>query len=317
MQPAKRQAGGLPVEVVLVWALFAVVTVEVLVTYSRIPPRELYHVSGSGIEGGLSRALVFVNFPVALVALAVLGLIYTRLPGRGYRGVAILAAVLSAAVFWPGIVSQADLDARLVNAVAAIGVLLALVLTGAVASKGGVSRSSWHRADWVRAALAIVLLVAALPWLAADLGLYSNGVPLLGRLFQSGQFLPERPGLPNFAPAVHHGHHHGMDGVLLVLTALLLSRRVASRAALAAYLSLMFCYGVANFANDFWIEQVVKRGWTSWEIPNVTEPRVSVAWSLIVIASVGLWALWVRLVDWSGDEESSLRTEPDRLPARR
>jgi hypothetical protein len=317
LQTGKRQAAGLPVEVVLVWVLFAVVTVEVLVTYSRIPSRELYHVSGSGIEGGLSRALVFVNFPVALVALAVLGLIYTRLPGGGYRGVAILAAVLSAAVFWPGIVSQADLDARPVNAVAAIGVLLALVLTGAVASKGGVSTSSWQRADWVRVALAIVLLVAALPWLAADLGLYSNGVPLLGRLFQSGQFLPERPGLPNFAPAVHHGHHHGMDGVLLVLTALLLSRRPARRAALAAYLSLMFCYGVANFANDFWIEQVVKRGWTSWEIPNVTEPRVSVAWSLIVIASVGLWALWVRLVDWSGDEESSLRTEPDRLPARR
>ena len=317
MQIAKRQAAGLPVEVVLVWVLFAVVTVEVLVTYSRIPSRELYHVSGSGIEGGLSRALVFVNFPVALVALAVLGLIYTRLPGRAYRGVAILAAVLSAAVFWPGIVSQADLDARPVNAVAAIGVLLALVLTGAVGSKGGVSRSSWHREDWVRAALALVLLVAALPWLAADLGLYSNGVPLLGRLFQSGQFLPERPGLPNFAPAVHHGHHHGLDGVLLVLTALVLSRRVARRAALAAYLSLMFCYGIANFANDFWIEQVVKRGWTSWEIPNVTEPRVSVAWSMIVIASVGLWALWVRLVDWSGDEESSLRTEPDRLPARR
>ena len=317
MQTAKRQAAGLPVEVVLVWMLFTVVTVEVLVTYSRIPSRELYHVSGSGIEGGLSRALVFVNFPVALVALAVLGVIYTRLPGRTYRAVAILAAVLSAAVFWPGVVSQADLDARPVNAVAAIGVLLALVLTGVVASKGGLSRSSWHRADWVRTALAIVLLVAALPWLAADLGLYSNGVPLLGRLFQSGQFLPERPGFPKFAPAVHHGHHHGMDGVLLVLTALLLSRRLGRRAALAAYLSLMFCYGVANFANDFWIEQVVKRSWTSWEIPSVTEPRLSIAWSLIVIAAVSLWALWIRLVDWSGDEESSLRTEPDRLPARR
>jgi hypothetical protein len=161
------------------------------------------------------------------------------------------------------------------------------------------------------------LLVAALPWLAADLGLYSNGVPLLGKLFQSGQVLPERPGLPTFGPAVHHGHHHGMDGVLLVLTALLLSRRVGRRPVLAAYLSLMFCYGVANFANDFWIEQVVKRGWTSWEIPSVTEPRLSVAWSLIVIAAVGMWALWVRLVDWSGDEESSLRPEPDRLPARR
>jgi hypothetical protein len=317
LQIRKRQPVGLPVEVALVWMLFAVVTAEVVVTYSRIPHGELYHVSGSGIEGGLSRALVFLNFPVALVTLAVLGLIYTRLPGRSYRAVAILAAVLSAAVFWPGIVSQADLDARPVNAVAAIGVLLALMLTGVVANRGGLSRRPWHTADWLRAALAIVLLVAALPWLAADLGLYSNGVPLLGKLFQSGQFLPERPGLPNFAPAVHHGHHHGMDGFLLVLTALLLSRRVARRAALAAYLSLMFCYGVANFANDFWIEQVVKRGWTRWEIPNVTEPRVSIAWSLIVIAAVSLWALWVRLVDWSGDEESSLRTEPDRLPARR
>jgi hypothetical protein len=317
LQTAKRQAAGLPVEVALVWMLFAVVTSEVVVTYSRIPARALYHVSGSGIEGGLSRALVLVNFPVALVALAVLGLIYTRLPGRNYRAVAILAAVLSAAVFWPGIVSQADLDARPVNAVAAIGVLLALVLSGAVARKGGLSTRSWQRADLVRAAVAIVLLVAALPWLAADLGLYSNGVPLLGRLFQSGQFLPERPGLPNFAPAVHHGHHHGMDGVLLVWTALLLSRRLARRAALAAYLSLMLCYGVGNFANDFWLEQIVKRGWTSWEIPGVTEPRVSIAWSLIVIAAVSLWALWVRLVDWSGDEESSLRTQPDRLPARR
>jgi hypothetical protein len=317
LQPAKRQAGGLPVEVVLVWMLFAVVTVEILVTYSRIPSRELYHVSGSGIEGGLSRALVFVNFPVALVALALLGLIYTRLPGRSYRAVAILAGVLSAAVFWPGIVSQADLDARPANAVAAIGVLLAVALSGVAASRGGLSRRRWQRADWLRAALAIVLVVAALPWLAADLGLYSNGVPLLGRLFQSGQFLNEQPGLPNLAPAVHHGHHHGMDGVLLVWTALLLSRRVSRRAALAAYLSLMFCYGVGNFANDFWLEQIVKRGWTSWEIPSVTEPRLSIAWSVIVIAAVSLWALWVRLVDWSGDEESSLRTEPDRLPARR
>ena len=317
MRTRKRQTAGLPVEVALVWMLFVVVAVEVVVTYSRIPSRQLYHVSGSGIEGGLSRVLVFANFPVALVALAVLGLIYTRLPARSYRAVAILAGVLCAAVAWPGVVSQANIDARPVNAVAAIGVVLALVLTGVVAREGGLSRRSWHKADWVRVALALVLLVAALPWLAADLGLYSSGVPLLGRLFQSGQFLPERPGLPTFAPAVHHGHHHGMDGVLLVLTVLLLSRRVTRRAALAAYLSLMFCYGVANFANDFWIEQVVKRGWTSWEIPNVTAPRVSIAWSLIVIAAVGLWALWVRLVDWSGDEESSLRTEPDRLSARR
>jgi hypothetical protein len=297
--------------------LFAVVTTEILVTYSRIPSRELYHVSGSGIEGGLSRALVFVNFPVALVALGVLPLIYRRLPGRSYRAVAILAGVLCAVVFWPGVVKASNLDARPVNAVAAIGVLLTLLLSDVVGRSGSLSSRPWQRADWVRVALAVAFLVAALPWLAADLGLYSNGVPLLGRLFQSGEFLPERPGLPTFAPAVHHGHHHGMDGVLLVLTALLFSRRLERRPVLAAYVSLMFCYGIGNFANDFWLEQVVKRGWTSWEIPDVTVPRLSVAWSLIVIAAVALWALWVRLVDWSGDEESPLRTEPDRLPARR
>jgi len=297
--------------------LFAVLTTEILVTYSRIPSRELYHVSGSGIEGGLSRALVFVNFPVALVALAVLALVFARLPGRGYRAVAILSGVLCAAVFWPGVVSAANLDARPVNAVASVGVLLALLLSDVVARRGGLSSRPWHRADWVRVALAAIFLVAALPWLAADLGLYSNGVPLLGKLFQSGEYLPERPGLPTIAPAVHHGHHHGMDGVLLVLTALLFSRRLERRPVLAAYVSLMFCYGVGNFANDFWIEQVVKRGWTSWEIPDVTTPRLSVAWSVIVIAAVALWALWVRLVDWSGDEKSPLRTEPHRLPTRR
>jgi hypothetical protein len=297
--------------------LFAVVTTEILVTYSRVPARELYHVSGSGIEGGLSRALVFLNFPVALVALGVLPLIYTRLSGRNHKAVAILAGVLCAAVLWPGVVKAANLDARPVNAIAAVGVLLALLLSDVVARTASLSRKPWQRSDWVRVTLAAFFLVAALPWLAADLGFYSNGVPLLGRLFQSGQFLPERPGLPTFAPAVHHGHHHGMDGVLLVLTALLFSRRVERRPVLAGYLSLMFCYGIGNFANDFWIEQVVKRGWTSWEIPDVAVPRLSVAWSLIVIAAVALWALWVRLVDWSGDEESPLRTEPDGLPARR
>jgi hypothetical protein len=260
---------------------------------------------------------VFVNFPLALVALGILPFVYTRLPGRNYKAVAILSGVLCSAVLWPGVVKTANLDARPVNAIAAVGVLLALLLSDVVARSGRLSRKPWQRSDWVRVILAVAFLVAALPWLAADLGFFSNGVPLLGRLFQSGQFLPERPGLPTFAPAVHHGHHHGMDGVLLVLTVLLFSRRVERRPALAGYLSLMFCYGVANFANDFWIEQVVKRGWTSWEIPDVTVPRLSIAWSLIVIAAVGLWALWVRLVDWSGDEESPLRTEPDGLPARR
>ena len=53
----------------------------------------------------------------------------------------------------------------------------------------------------------------------------------------------------------HHGHHHGMDGLLLILSALLLSRALnqikggALGIVVSAYLALMFCYGAANIAN--------------------------------------------------------------------
>ena len=44
--------------VVEVWLLVAVDLLLALVTYSRLPAHELYNVSGTGLEGGLSRALV-------------------------------------------------------------------------------------------------------------------------------------------------------------------------------------------------------------------------------------------------------------------
>ena len=99
------------------------------------------------------------------------------------------------------------------------------------------------------------------------------------------------PGAASAKPGGHHGHHHGMDGVLLVLTVLLLSRQVGRRPVFAAYLSLMFCYGVGNIANDFWIEQVFKLGWTTWQIPDVLEPRLTIAWGVIVLAASALWWL--------------------------
>jgi hypothetical protein len=278
---------GLPVEVALVWLLFALVATEILVTYSRLPARELYHVSGSGLEGGASRSLVFANFPTALVAIAVVCVLFERVP----RLIALLAIGLCAAVFWPGVVSQANLDAKAVNAIAALGVLLALALTVRVARRDGLSRARWRRSDAGRVALAVPLVLLASPWFAADLGFFLDGVPLLGRIFQTGHYRHRVAGLPPFPPAVHHGHHHGMDGLLLVLSALLLSRVVAGVRALAAYLSLMLCYGIGNIANDAWIEQVLKRGWTTWQIPNVLEPKASAAWGVIVAAAAVVW--WV------------------------
>ena len=205
------------------------------------------------------------------------------------------AAVLCAVVFWPGVVSQANLDAKPANAPAAAGVLLALGLTVHAARACRVCVRPWQGPDWGRLGLAAVVGFIALPWIGAELGFFLDGVPLLGSIFQTGKHIRDVQGLPAFPPAVHHGHHHGMDGLLLVLTALLLSRVVGSlrsralRTAFAAYLALMFCYGVGNIANDFWLEQVVKRGWATWEIPNVLEPRITVAWAVIALQYRGRW----------------------------
>jgi hypothetical protein len=316
-----RRLGGIPLEVLLVWAGFGVVGVEILVAYSRLPAHELYHVSGGGIALGLGRLATYLNFPVAVAALAVLALVWEQLPRRPYRAAALVAVALCAVVFWPGVVDEGDLDARPVNLLPLAGVALALLITLAVLRP--ITTRPWQRGDWFRVGFAVVLLVGALPWLAADLGFYSNHVPLLGRFFESGEIVPMGPGQQKLGPAVHHGHHHGLDGMLLILTPFLLSRRLGDvrgrglRNVLAGYLALMFCYGVGNYANDFWLEQVVKRGWTTWQIPSVLQPRLTVAWSLIVIAAIVVWALWARLVDWDDDEESPLRTESHGIPARR
>src|SRR6266516_1605482 len=119
----------LPNELVIVWVLFALVTLAVLVTYARLGPEELYRVSGTGLAAGLSRALVYVNFPVGIAALAALVVLFDRLRSRGLRIAVVVAATLCAVVFWPGVIDQGNLDAKWVNAVPALGVGLAVLLT--------------------------------------------------------------------------------------------------------------------------------------------------------------------------------------------
>jgi hypothetical protein len=290
---------SLPLEVAAVWLLFVVVAAEILATYSRLPARELYHVSGSGLSGGASRVLVFSDFPTALVAIAVLALVADRLSSRVVTAAALVAVVLCAAVFWPGVVDEADLDAKPVNVLAALGVLVAVALT-AVALRQRAAWSGRRAGDRLRLAAPAGALFIGLPWMAAELGFFLTGVPGLDRLFQTGQYLP-----PPSPPAVHHGHHHGMDGVLLLLSAGLLSRVVPSvrrpwvRVATGVYLALMAVYGIGNIANDAWIEQVVKRGWTTWEIPSVLRPSLTIAWGVIVLGAAALYAAsvwWSRRV---------------------
>ena len=264
-------------EALAAWALFGAVTLAVLVTYSRLDTAELYNVSHEGLTGGFGRAVVLLNFPVALVAIALALLAMAALP-RGAWLVAGPAIALAAAVVVT--VDQNDLDARWVNVLPALGVVLALSLTVAAARVAGTSFAPWRAGDRARVVVATVILVLSLPWLAAELGLHLPGDVFLGE-----EPYPENDG--RVIAAVHLGHHHGGDGALLVLTALLLSRvRIAPgvlRAILTSYLGTMLAYGAVNFAQDLWREQVIKRGWTEVDIPSALVPGARPIWLVIVV----------------------------------
>jgi hypothetical protein len=52
----------------------------------------------------------------------------------------------------------------------------------------------------------------------------------------------------------------------------------------------MLVYGWTNIVNDPWIEQVVNRGWTSWQVPDVLFPSFSLAWAAMLIAAAVFYA---------------------------
>ena len=287
-------------EVTILWALSLLVAAEVFATYARLPAHELYHVSENGRGAGAGRALVFLNWPVALVAIPILAVVAADARSRAVSRLAVVAAVLCAALFWPGMVDQVDLDARWANAVAAIGVLLALALTVVAVRRRGLGPRKRAAGDPARLVIVTVLILLALPWLVADLGFLIGRWPLLGSVYYSDEWYAPF-GHARAHRAVHAGDHHGGVGALLVVSVLLLSRTLAAltprmRAFVGVYLAVLGLYGLANIANDFWLEQVVKRGWTTWEIPDVTTPKASVAWGVIILAAAAIWGTWV----WRG-----------------
>jgi hypothetical protein len=287
----ERERGPGLADALVVWALFAVVAVEIVVTYARLPAVELYHTSGGGLEAGLSRALIFLGYPFSIAAIALAAIAAARLGTRWATAAALAAGVLCATIGLPGVIDQSDLDARPVNAFAGVGVALALGLTVvALARKGLGAVRPLGGADALRAVVVLLLLLAAIPWLFAELGFYVSDVAVLGRIFIAKEIRPLPGGEPSLH-AVHLGEHHGMNGVLVAISALVLSRvprqmpSRRGRLALTAYLSLMLVYGLANALQDFWTEQLVKRGTLSARIPSLIRPDISWSWAAILLCA--------------------------------
>jgi hypothetical protein len=278
-------------EALFVWGAAALFATAIFVTYARLPPEELYHTSGSGIDAGASRVVVWVGYPFSIVAVALAGIAAARIGTRGAAVLAVVAVALCATIGFPGVIDQSDLDARPINGLAAVGVALALGLTIFSVARDGVGPTRpAGPLDAARALLAAMLVFAALPWLFAELGFYVSDVPLLGKIFLAEEVKGSLGAEPSLH-AVHLGEHHGLDGIGLALVAVFLSRvprqlaNPAGRVALTIYLSLMLVYGLANALQDFWNEQLVKRGTVSAKIPSLIRPDLSWAWAAILVAT--------------------------------
>jgi len=265
--------------VLAVWLLVAVDLVLVLVTYARLPPRDLYNVSGTGLVGGLSRALVETNYPAALIAVAVLLAV-----GPRPRWLAWTAGVLCLVVVVPGVVDMETLDAKWVNALPAIGVLLAFVLS----LRTRIPRA--RPAGPARIALGVAVTLICVCWITAALGFYLDGVPLLGWIFQTGRTITSPPP-PH--PAVHHGIHHGWQGLLLILTGLLLTRLPLNRR-VTPFFALLIAYGFGDILNDGSTEQIVERGWASSPFPDVLRPALNWGWAAVLAGAAVIWLVWLR-----------------------
>jgi hypothetical protein len=266
----------------MVWGLFAAVALAVFVTYSRLPVDDLYNVSNDGLRGGASRLVVFLNYPVSLAAVPIAWLAADRLRTRGALSAAGVATVLCAVTAWPGVVDQHDLDAKPVNVLPALGVAIAFALS---------LRAPWEqvgrrRLDPLRLVIAVLAVIGATPWIFAVLGFNAPGDVLLGEEIRRGG--------DGLAPAVHLGDHEGLDGVLLALSALQLSR-LRPRLPVAFVIGLMFVYGVGVAAQDDWNEQVVKRGWADFKLPNLLHPTLNVTWFVAVALAVVVALLLRRL----------------------
>jgi hypothetical protein len=297
LDPARTEAAGATAartrsrpslrEPVAVWLVFAATSAATVVTYARLPAEELWNVSGSGLVRGLSRVLVHLNFPVSLVAIAVVLVSLERLRSRLASSLGGLAIVFCIVTAVPGVVRADDLDARWVNAVPALGVALAAGLTVAALRRGGLGNPApGGGLDAARLALGAIVLVVSLPWLAALLGFYLDGPYFSSPIVQE-------PGHPDLA-AVHLGLHHGLDGALVATAALLLSRLLSQlepggrRSWLVVYLSLMLVYGLANVVQDAWLEQLYKRGWVDAKLPELTTPDWNAGWAVVLVISGAL-----------------------------
>lgn len=112
--------------------------------------------------------------------------------------------------------------------------------------------------------LILLTTFISLPWIFAYFNIPIIDVPILNHIFL----------------AVHLGEHHGLSGFRYVLPLLLLYfsfrwfKDLGFRSAVVLSTSPFFAYRLYLLVQDFWFEQIVKRGWINLKLPDPTQVNV-------------------------------------------
>ena len=304
--PATGPVRRVPAEVVVVLAMHVAVAIAVLVAYTKTPPGELINVRRTGLSVGVADAIAYLVFPLGPVTVAVLLIVWAGLGRREAVAGAVVAIALVAVMLLPGVIEAEEVEVALSpqRVIGAACVLALVVVIADQVRRGGVGGvRPVTRLDWARLVVVVGVLGCSLPWIAADLTLSLDRVPGLSSVFLTDTVIVGDPTLPGAHPAVHDGHHHGWDGALLLLSAVILSRtvrrvpRVAVREALTALLCVLAVYGGANAVQDFWNEQVVKRGTSDFRFPLFTPPWLGAPSLTLLGITVAVYAVvspWAR-----------------------
>ncbi len=296
-----RQSGPGLAEVIGAWGLLGLDAVAIYRLYAGSLDAPGLMRRRTGREAGIDQLLALGRHPGLPVAIGVMPITMCRLERRDRLPVALgavaaggmAALALDRMRTVESVISRDDVLAASVI-VAALGMTAGSALTGGIGPLRGIGDR-----DTARVIIATGLVTHGLPWLLADLGIYAGDLPGLGRVVLSRQLLPEGASWP----AVHLGHHHGLDGTLLGLAALILSRSlpdvrpVALREGLSLYVAFLLVHGTTRAAEDGWNEQVVKRGWSRRRVPLIVARRRPVRprlWAGMLGCAAVIHVVWFR-----------------------
>jgi hypothetical protein len=186
--------------------------------------------------------------------------------------------------------------------------VLSLAMMWIAVGEGGAGEwHPWRALDWLSLAAAVAAIAMSVPVIFALAGFYTADLPLLRSIYMSRGV---QDGVETVY--VHVGEHHGFAGLFMMIAGLALARAVVVmrpswlRLVAGWYVSLLVIYGATNMVQDFWGEQLVKRGTTDHTIPNMLRPALTIDWLYVAAGVVVFWFVYFRLFGESGQRAGEL-----------